>query len=59
MAFMDEWVWRGKIYSGGWVGGDLGTGRDAPVIEPAAASGTCARFGRPLTWRRWSRIPAG
>jgi acyl-CoA reductase-like NAD-dependent aldehyde dehydrogenase len=35
MAFMDESVWRGKIYSGGWVGGDLGTGRDAPVIEPA------------------------
>src|SRR5712672_993810 len=35
MAFMDESVWRGKIYSGGWVGGDLGTGLDAPVIEPA------------------------
>jgi hypothetical protein len=31
MAFMDESVWRGKIYSGGWVGGDLGTGLDAPV----------------------------
>jgi hypothetical protein len=26
MALMDESVWRGKIYSGGWVGGDLGTG---------------------------------
>ena len=25
MAFMDEAVWRGKIYSGGWVDGD-GTG---------------------------------
>ena len=35
MALMDESVWRGKIYSGGWVGGDLGTGLDAPVIEPA------------------------
>src|SRR6266576_219690 len=35
MAFMDESVWRGKIYSGGWVGGDLGTGLDASVIEPA------------------------
>jgi len=22
---MDESVWRGKTYSGGWVGGDLGT----------------------------------
>jgi hypothetical protein len=30
---MDESVWRGKIYSGGWVGGDLGTGLDAPVID--------------------------
>src|SRR5207302_10043757 len=28
-------VWRGKIFSGGWVGGDLGTGLDASVIEPA------------------------
>jgi len=34
MALMDESVWRGKIYSGGWVGGDLGTGLDAAVIEP-------------------------
>jgi len=32
---MDESVWRGKIYSGGWVGGELGSGLDAPVIEPA------------------------
>jgi hypothetical protein len=45
MAFMDESVWRGKIYSGGWVGGDLGTGLDAPVIEPATASGTSVKFG--------------
>lgn len=35
MALMDESVWRGKIYSGGWVGGELGSG----------ASGTGARFG--------------
>ena len=35
MALVDESVWRGKICSGGWVGGDLGTGLDAPVIEPA------------------------
>ena len=35
MALMDESVWRGKIYSGGWVGGELGIG----------ASGTGARFG--------------
>jgi benzaldehyde dehydrogenase (NAD) len=35
MALMDESVWRGKIFSGGWVGGDLGTGLDASVIEPA------------------------
>ena len=33
MALMDESVWRGKIFSGGWVGGDLGTGLDASVIE--------------------------
>jgi benzaldehyde dehydrogenase (NAD) len=35
MALVDESVWRGKIYSGGWVGGELGSGLDAPVIEPA------------------------
>jgi benzaldehyde dehydrogenase (NAD) len=35
MTLMDESVWRGRIYSGGWVGGDLGAGRDAAVIEPA------------------------
>ena len=32
MAFMDETVWRGKIYSDGWVNG---AGGDAAVIEPA------------------------
>ena len=35
MALMDESVWRGKIFSGGWVTGDRGHGGDAPVIEPA------------------------
>jgi benzaldehyde dehydrogenase (NAD) len=35
MALMDEAVWRGKIFSGGWVASDLGSGGDAPVIEPA------------------------
>jgi hypothetical protein len=70
MALMDEPAGRGKIYSGG---GDLGTGLDAPVIEPAtgqetgiatprpAASGAPAPGpgpAGPLTWRR-SRIPAG
>ena len=39
MALMDEAVWRGKIYSGGWVGG---AGGDAAVIEPA----TGAELGR-------------
>ena len=39
MALMDEAVWRGKIYSGGWVGGE---GGDAAVIEPA----TGAELGR-------------
>ncbi len=39
MALMDEAVWRGKIYSGGWVDGGAG---DAPVIEPA----TGAELGR-------------
>ena len=32
MALMDEAVWRGKVYSGGWIGG---AGGDAAVIEPA------------------------
>ena len=36
MALVDESVWRGKIYSGGWVGADRGSGGDAPVIESAA-----------------------
>jgi benzaldehyde dehydrogenase (NAD) len=39
MALMDEAVWRGKIYSGGWVHGG---GGDAPVTEPA----TGAELGR-------------
>src|SRR5271165_1615111 len=39
MALMDEAVWRGKIYSGGWVAGG---GGDAAVIEPA----TGAELGR-------------
>src|SRR5580704_6051882 len=39
MALMDEAVWRGKIYSGGWVDGGSG---DAPVTEPA----TGAELGR-------------
>jgi len=32
MALMDEAVWRGKIYSDGWISGE---GGDAAVIEPA------------------------
>src|ERR1700722_9289840 len=39
MALMDEALWRGKIYSGGWVDGG---GGDAPVTEPA----TGAELGR-------------
>jgi benzaldehyde dehydrogenase (NAD) len=39
MALMDEAIWRGKIYSGGWVDG---AGGDAAVIEPA----TRAELGR-------------
>jgi hypothetical protein len=35
MAFMDEAVWRGKIYSGGWISGG---GGDAAVIEPATGA---------------------
>jgi acyl-CoA reductase-like NAD-dependent aldehyde dehydrogenase len=39
MGLTDETVWRGKIYSGGWVDGG---GGDAAVIEPA----TGAELGR-------------
>jgi len=39
MTLMDETVWRGKIYSGGWV---TGAGGDGAVIEPA----TGAELGR-------------
>ncbi len=54
MALMDEAVWRGKIYSDGWVGG---AGGDAAVIEP----GTGARFGgtanlEAFTDTRWVTI---
>ena len=34
MAVMDEAVWRGKIYSGGWVSR---AGGDAAVLEPYGA----------------------
>ncbi|HEY6310071.1 MAG TPA: hypothetical protein VIY52_04600 [Streptosporangiaceae bacterium] len=37
MALMEEAVWRGKIYSGGWV---TGAGGDAAVIEPATGEET-------------------
>jgi hypothetical protein len=48
MSLMDEAVWRGKIYSGGWVTGDL-------------AAGTGARFGgsanlKAFTDTRWVTI---
>src|SRR2546425_995320 len=60
MALMDESVWRGKIFSGGWVGGDLGTGLDASVIEPA----TGQEIGRtgiatPADGARAARVPVG
>ena len=32
MAIMDEGVWRGRAYSGGWTNG---AGGEAAVIEPA------------------------
>jgi benzaldehyde dehydrogenase (NAD) len=39
MTLMDQAVWPGNIYSGGWV---PGSGGDAAVIEPA----TGAELGR-------------
>jgi benzaldehyde dehydrogenase (NAD) len=39
MAFLDESVWRGKVYSSGW---KQASGGDAPVTEPA----TGAELGR-------------
>ena len=67
MTLMDEPVWRGKIFSGGWVIGDRGHGGDAPVIElnipfgGLGASGTGARFGgtanlEAFTDSRWVTI---
>ena len=64
MALMDEAVWRGKIYSGGWVDGG---GGDAPVTEPATGAElgrtgiTGARFGgtsnlEAFTDTRWVTI---
>jgi benzaldehyde dehydrogenase (NAD) len=32
MAFLEESIWRGKVYSGGW---KIAAGGDAPVTEPA------------------------
>jgi benzaldehyde dehydrogenase (NAD) len=54
MTLMDEAVWRGKIFSGGWAAGD---GGDAPL----GASGTGARFGgtanlEAFTDTRWVTI---
>jgi len=34
MTLIDESVWSAQIFSGGWAGMDLGTGRDASVIAP-------------------------
>ena len=39
MTFLDESIWRGKVYSGGW---KQAAGGDAAVIEPA----TGAELGR-------------
>ncbi|HLH84125.1 MAG TPA: benzaldehyde dehydrogenase [Trebonia sp.] len=39
MALLDDELWRGRVYSGGWV---TASGRDAPVTEPA----TGAELGR-------------
>src|SRR5215472_12115377 len=39
MAFLDESIWRGKVFSGGW---RAAAGGDAPVVEPA----TGAELGR-------------
>src|SRR5579863_6364987 len=56
MALMDEAVWRGKIYSGGWVDGG---GGDAAVIEPATGA-ELARTGiaRPADVARAARLAA-
>jgi benzaldehyde dehydrogenase (NAD) len=35
MTFLNDEVWRGRVYSGGWVTGE---GGDAPVIEPATGN---------------------
>ena len=43
MALTDEAVWRGKIYSGGWVDGG---GGDAAVIEPGTGSELAGRGSR-------------
>src|SRR5260370_42292359 len=39
MAFLDESIWQGKVYSSGW---KQSAGGDAPVTEPA----TGAELGR-------------
>jgi benzaldehyde dehydrogenase (NAD) len=40
VAFLDEATWRGKVYSGGWIG----TGTEAAVTEPATG-GELGRTG--------------
>ena len=57
MALMDEAVWRGKIYSGGWVDG----GGPTIPFGGLGASGTGARFGgtanlEAFTDTRWVTI---
>jgi benzaldehyde dehydrogenase (NAD) len=35
MALLDDEIWRGRVYSGGWV---TASGGDAPVTEPATGT---------------------
>ena len=35
MTFLDEAIWRGKVFSGGWV---AAAGGDAAVVEPATGA---------------------
>src|SRR5271155_5624491 len=57
MGLMDEAVWRGKIYSGGWVDGG---GGDASVIEPATGQELGRPgFGTPQDVSRAAQLGAG
>ena len=57
MTLMDESVWHGTIYSGGWVTADPEHSGDALVMEPATTQGTSGTANlEAFTDTRWMTV---